>query len=149
MTEISMARRTRVTVMEDNPGDIELLRMAIAGAHFDCEMTVVGDGGEAMARVQDWRSGRVEPPDLLVLDLNLPKSEGLEILAAIRAERRLQGLPVAVLSSSSSQRDKQALEHLGIAAYLTKPADLDEYLDIGGVLKQLALGDARKQATTP
>jgi CheY-like chemotaxis protein len=138
MTQAAEATRTQVLVVEDNPADVELLRWALHGADVQCDLTVIDDGGEALAFVQQ-RGKYLEShrPDLAILDLNLPKYDGLEILEAMRANAAFAGVTVAVLSSSSSPRDRARMEAFNIARYITKPPDLDEYLRIGFILKEL------------
>jgi DNA-binding response OmpR family regulator len=79
-------------------------------------------------------------PALAIIDLNVPKHDGAEILKKIRTSRRLADLPVLIMSSSSSPRDRARLFELGIGRYVTKPADLDEFLKIGQVVKELLGG---------
>src|SRR5215469_1050084 len=119
--------KLRVLVIEDNPADVELLRWALEGAQVDCDLTVLEDGGEALAFIQQRGkyAGRT-PPDLAILDLNLPKYDGIELLEAMRAVADFDSTPVAVLSSSSSPRDRSRMEAYQIVKYITKPPDLDE-----------------------
>jgi len=127
-----------VLVVEDNPADVELLRWALDGAAVDCDLTVIDDGGEALAFVQ--QRGKYfasTAPDLAILDLNMPKYDGMEILEAMRASKVFAAVPVAVLSSSSSPRDRARMEAYNIGRYITKPPDLDEYLRIGFIVKEL------------
>jgi CheY-like chemotaxis protein len=131
-------RKCQVLVVEDNPADVELLRWALDSAAVAYDLTVIEDGGEALAFVQ--QRGKYfasTAPDLAILDLNLPKYDGLEILEAMRASRVFAGVPVAVLSSSSSPRDRAKMEAYNIGRYITKPPDLDEYLRIGLIVKEL------------
>jgi len=131
-------RRSQVLVVEDNPADVELLRWALDGAAVDCDLTVIDDGGEALAFVQ--QRGKYfasTAPDLAILDLNMPKYDGMEILEAMRASKVFAAVPVAVLSSSSSPRDRARMEAYNIGRYITKPPDLDEYLRIGFIVKEL------------
>lgn len=124
----------RVLVIEDNPADVELLRMALDDARLSCELTVLDDGGSALAAFSDARSTlRV---DLIVLDLNLPKYDGLELLDAARRGGRFTSVPIAVLSSSSSPREQARIEEYGRVTYMTKPTELDEYLSIGSKLRE-------------
>ena len=130
--------KPQVLVVEDNPADVELLRWALDSAAVDCELTVIDDGGEALAFVQ--QRGKYfasTVPDLAILDLNLPRYDGVEILEAMRASRVFASVPVAVLSSSSSPRDRARMEAFNIGRYITKPPDLDEYLRIGLIVKEL------------
>src|SRR4051794_377903 len=131
MTMERNVRRAHVLVVEDNPGDVELLRWAFGRANLDCELIVIEDGAEAMAFVQQrGKYADAVPPDLAILDLNLPKYDGLEILGGMRANRAFATVPVAVLSSSSSPRDRAKMEVFRIARYLIKPPDLEEFLRI-------------------
>ncbi|HVW83060.1 MAG TPA: response regulator [Bryobacteraceae bacterium] len=133
-----MDHRPRILLIEDNPGDVDLLRLAMKTAGFDCDLTVLDDGGEAIAMVR--RQGKyadVSPPDLAILDLNVPKNDGIEIIESMRASDVFRDTQVVVLSSSSSPRDYAKLEKFHIARYITKPPDLDEFLNIGAQIKQL------------
>src|SRR5260370_28235156 len=92
--------------VDENPADVRLLRLALDNADLDCELIVIEDGAEALAFVrQQGQDARNSPPDLAVLDFNLPKSDGLQILKAMRENRAFTGVPVAVLSSGLSPRD--------------------------------------------
>ena len=87
-------------------------------------------------------------PDLAVLDLNLPKIGGLEILEAMRASRAFAGIPVAILSSTSSPRERAKIDAFGVDRFITKPLDLEEFLRIGVTLKTL-LTEARRGGQSP
>ena len=130
-----------VLLVEDNPGDVELLRLALKTAGFECDLTVLDDGGEAIAMVKgQGKYADVAPPDLAILDLNVPKNDGIEIIESMRASEVYRDTQVVVLSSSSSPRDYARLERFHIARYITKPPDLDEFLNIGSQLKSLVFG---------
>ena len=138
MSENPESPMAQILVIEDNPADVELLRWALDAAGVKCELTVIEDGGEALAFVrQRGPYQNTQKPDLTILDLNLPKYDGIEILEAIRASEYFADVPVAVLSSSSSPRDRARMEAFSIGRYITKPPDLDEYLQIGSVVKEL------------
>jgi CheY-like chemotaxis protein len=128
--------RLQILVIEDNPADVELLRLALAEAGLVCDLTVIVDGAAALALIL--QMGEEErAPHLAILDLNLPKHDGLEILEKIRATRSLTTLPIVILSSSSSPRDRARIEKFGVGRYLVKPPSLDEFLRIGLVVKEL------------
>ena len=127
-----------ILLIEDNPGDVDLLRLAFSNARFECELTVLDDGGEALALVrQEGKYATLQPPDLAILDLNIPKNDGLEILEAMRANGMYAEVPVAVFSSSSSPRERAAMERFRIRRFITKPSDLEEFMKIGSLVKEL------------
>ncbi len=138
------SNKVRILLIEDNPADVELLRRALLGAQVDFELTLLEDGAEALAFLRRIEANRGESsPDLTVLDLNLPKNDGLEVLQAMRSSAAFGEAPIAVLSSSSSAKERARLEPYRIGRYITKPADLDEYMEIGFVLKDLLAGVRR------
>jgi CheY-like chemotaxis protein len=103
-----------------------------------CELTVIEDGAEALEFIRQLDNSLPSAiPDLTILDLNLPKTDGFEILQAMRAERVFAGVPVAVLSSSSSPRERARIDVFQVEQYITKPADLDEFMKIGQIVKSL------------
>jgi CheY-like chemotaxis protein len=141
MTDTRHKMKPRILLVEDNPGDVELLRLALKTAGFECDLTVLDDGGEAIAMVKgQGKYADVAPPDLAILDLNVPKNDGIEIIESMRASEVYRDTQVVVLSSSSSPRDYARLERFHIARYITKPPDLDEFLNIGSQLKSLVFG---------
>lgn len=134
--------RARLLVIEDNPADVELLRYVLDSAEVQCELTVIHDGGEALAFVQ--RRGKYSEmplPHLAIVDLNLPRYDGIEILEAMRDSQVFSGTPVVVMSSSSSPSDRSRIEELRIGRYLTKPPDLDGYMRVGIMVKQMLDGN--------
>jgi len=136
--------KVHILIIEDNPADVELLRRALASAQLDYELTLLEDGAEALAFLRRLQTDKDErSPDLTVLDLNLPKNDGVEVLQAMRANRAFGAAPVAVLSSSASTRERARIEQFGIGRYITKPADLDEFLNIGFILKELLMERGR------
>jgi CheY-like chemotaxis protein len=143
---VRLARlKPQIFVVEDNPGDVMLLKMALEDAEVDCELTVVSDGGEALAYVQQLGT---QAPDLVLLDLNLPKNDGIEILSVLRRNPSFLEVPVVILTSSSSPREMARIEGLQITRYLTKPLDFDEYLKIGVILKNLLKERTTRGAST-
>jgi len=112
--------------------------MALREASIACELVVFDDGREIIEHIRQHdsvESGSV--PDLIVLDLNLPKSDGLEILQVIRDAPAFAKVPVAVLSSSSSPRERAKLERFHIREFIVKPSDLEEYLRIADIVRVL------------
>jgi CheY-like chemotaxis protein len=130
--------KARILVIEDNPVDVYLLRRALADAEVDCELTVIEDGAEAITRVRRQGNYTGTPiPDLAIVDLNLPKHDGLEVLEAMQSSGAFTEVPVAVLTSSVSRRDREMAETLHVSQFITKPPDLQGFLEIGSLLKKL------------
>lgn len=136
-------RRLRVLHVEDNIGDVRLIAEALRETGRDHEIAVAFDGVEALDYLH--RRGRYAGawrPELILLDLNLPKKSGLEVLAEINADRDLRQIPVVVLTSSSAPQDISRAYALNANCYITKPADLNELFDVVGELeKHWANGD--------
>jgi nitrogen-specific signal transduction histidine kinase/ActR/RegA family two-component response regulator len=131
-------RKVRIVLVDDNPADVGLLRLALDNADLDCELIVIDDGAEALAFVRtQGQDARNSPPDLAVLDFNLPKSDGLQILKAMRENRAFTGVPVAVLSAGLSPRDMAKIQEFTLARYITKPSTLEDFLKIGSSFKAL------------
>jgi signal transduction histidine kinase/ActR/RegA family two-component response regulator len=142
------ARKVRVLLVDDNPADVSLFRMALEDAEFNCELTVIDDGAEALAFVgQQRQKAGNHTPELAVLDLNLPKSNGLEILEAMSKTPAFANVPVAVMSSVLSPSDLAKIQRFKVAHYITKPSTLEEVLRIGFALKQLVQNDAGGRST--
>lgn len=131
----------KIFLAEDNPADVYLLRVALgvdANAHI--ELVVVHDGEAALEFV--YGRGRFSAetrPDLIVLDLNLPMTEGSDVLRSIRESERLRDVPVVILTSSDSPRDRATAERLGADGYITKPSDLDDFLSLGEKLRAFVM----------
>ena len=133
-----MPKKVRILVVEDNPADVELLRWALECAALDYELTVIGDGTAALEFAQQQGKYADAPiPDLALLDLNLPRHSGLEVLQALRANRAFAKMPVAIVSSSTLSRERKNLEPYGVGRFITKPSELDEFLRIGLSVKEL------------
>ena len=121
----------QILLVEDNPGDVRLTREALKEAKFRNTLQVVGDGVEALAylRQQGQYSGAVRP-HLIMLDLNLPRMDGREVLAAIKKDADLRRIPVVVLSSSQAETDIARAYELHANCYVTKPVDIDHFLQV-------------------
>jgi chemotaxis family two-component system response regulator Rcp1 len=121
----------QILLVEDNPGDVRLTREALKEAKFRNTLQVVGDGVEALAylRRQGQYSGAMRP-HLIMLDLNLPRMDGREVLAAIKKDADLRRIPVVVLSSSEAETDIARAYELHANAYVTKPVDIGHFLQV-------------------
>ena len=135
---IGMTRPIRVLIAEDNPGDVFLLQQVLDGMVPHPEVAVVNDGGKALEwinRVE--RDLSLPTPDVILLDLNLPKYDGAEILERIRSSWRLRGARVVIVTSSNSPRDRERVAELGATAYFRKPSDWDEFMKLGDVVRDV------------
>ena len=129
------AQPFRVLLVEDNPADAELTRDAMNENRPDLEMSVVIDGVQAIEYVR--RSGPYTSkmrPDLILLDLNIPRVNGKEVLAAVKAEAGLRMIPIIILTSSSAEKDIFESYELGANCYVIKPLDLHSFQEIVGSL---------------
>ena len=128
----------RILVIEDNRSDVFLLDRALKKQEFRFELIHLLSGGEALAFIhrQGIHAGAATPT-LILVDLNLSKYKGEDILREIRGAGYLAGVPVCVWSSSQSRRDAAFLKELGIAQFIPKPTGLDQFMEIGKVVKDL------------
>jgi two-component system, chemotaxis family, response regulator Rcp1 len=129
-----------ILLVEDNAADVYLFEKALENAQLRFELTVIRDGAEALAFVRrEGQYANSAAPDLAVLDLNLPKNGGLQVLRAIRESNDLARMPVAVVSSSASPQDLAKTHSLGVERHFTKPPDLEAFLQIGQIFKDMLL----------
>jgi DNA-binding response OmpR family regulator len=129
----------RVLLIEDNPADVELIREALNSAELEPVFRLAADFEEAKISMQDILAGETAP-EVILLDLNLPKGSGLELLQIFRASAMFQRIPVIVVSSSSAPRDRDRAAQLGALHYFRKPTELDEFMRLGQlVLSSLSL----------
>jgi two-component system, chemotaxis family, response regulator Rcp1 len=120
-----------ILLVEDNPGDVRLMREALASNGMAKMLKVVEDGEEALSFLNRIGSFQGAPrPDLIFLDLNLPRKDGREVLAEIKASTELRRIPVIVLTTSESDNDVDKAYELHANCYVRKPTDLDEYLSV-------------------
>src|SRR5918995_1902381 len=121
----------QVLLVEDNPGDVRLTKEALKEGKLLNQLTVVGDGVEALAflRKEGIYADALQP-ELILLDLNLPKKDGREVLAEIKADPNLKTIPVVVLTTSSAEQDVLRSYELQAASYITKPVDLEQFITV-------------------
>src|SRR5260370_24061935 len=132
-----------ILLAEDNPADVYLIREALHEHGVDCPIRVVSDGRDVL-RIISSEQPEEEAQDLglIILDLNLPRHDGIEILQKLRETPRLAHVPVVVMTSSDSPRDHAMANSLGATCYLRKPSRLDQFMSMGAVFKDL-LGQAK------
>ena len=121
----------QVLLVEDSPGDVRLTREAFQDANQAIELHVAQDGVEAMAFLnQEPPHGNAPRPDLILLDLNLPRMDGREVLARIKADANLKTIPTIILTTSEAEADIVKSYQLQANAYVTKPVQLDEFEEL-------------------
>jgi len=150
-----MEQLGRILMVEDDPKDVELTLMALEDYKLANEVVVTRDGEEALDYLYCRGKFTTRTPDnpaVLLLDLKLPKVDGLEVLQQIRSDEKLRMIPVVVLTSSHEERDMVASYQLGVNAYVVKPVDFHEFLnavkELGifwAVINQPPPGSMRKQ----
>lgn len=120
-----------VLLVEDSPGDVRLTREALRDAKVALALHVASDGLEAMEFLRsEGRFSGVPRPNLILLDLNLPKLDGREVLQAIKGDPSLMSIPVVILTTSESQADVMRSYQLHANCFITKPLDIDAFIEI-------------------
>jgi CheY-like chemotaxis protein len=135
---ISTARPAEMTIVlvEDNGGDVFLVRTALQLHGLAHELQVLRDGEEAL-RFVDAVETEAQAPDLVLLDLNLPKRNGDDILKRLRSTIHGRNIPVIIMTSSDSRTDRERLAALGANAYFRKPISFDDFVRLGDVIEQV------------
>lgn len=120
-----------ILLVEDNPGDVRLTQEGLKEGRVQNELRVVGNGEEALAYLRkEGKYREVERPDLILLDLNLPKKNGHEVLVQIKEDPDLRRIPVVVLTSSKAEEDILKTYNLYANCYITKPVDLEQFIEV-------------------
>ncbi|MBI3604092.1 MAG: response regulator [Nitrospirae bacterium] len=129
-----------ILLVEDNPGDVRLTKEALSASKLSNQLHVVPDGVEALAYLHQQGPYAQQPrPDLILLDLNLPKKDGREVLADIKADPLLKRIPVVVLTTSQAEQDILKTYELHANCYVTKPVDLDQFVEVVRSIKDFWL----------
>lgn len=126
-----------ILLIEDNTADVGLVRRALEEHEIEGELLVISDGETAIKIIDAFDSQPVSCPDLIILDLNLPRRSGHEVLEHIRSTTKCRDASVVVMSSSGVQEDRFKSAQLGVARYLRKPLKLDEFISLGAVFKEV------------
>jgi CheY-like chemotaxis protein len=120
----------QILLIEDNPGDVRLMREALRDVSEGAELKVVSDGAQALRYLRRQEEfADAARPSLIFMDLNLPKSDARELLQEIKSDSEIRGIPVAVLTTSDAERDIREAYELHANCYLRKPGDLHSYLE--------------------
>ncbi len=120
-----------ILLVEDNSGDARLAREALRDAKVRNNLTWISDGTEALAFLRrEGKYHRAPRPDLILLDLNLPRKDGREVLTEIKADEKFRRIPVVILTTSQAEEDVLRAYHLNANCYITKPVDLDQFMKV-------------------
>ena len=141
-----MENMVQILLVEDNPADIYLIREALKEYQVECTVRTASDGKDVLEMLErDTESWR---PDLIILDLNLPRHDGIEILQKARSTTATASVPVVVLTSSDSPRDRAEATRSGATRYLRKPSNLEHFLALGAVFKELCESTATNSSAS-
>jgi CheY-like chemotaxis protein len=131
VTQFEGERQIEVLLVEDDPGDVMMTREAFQDYKLHNELHVVSDGAEAMAFLRHEGEYADRPrPDLVLLDLNLPRMDGRQVLEAIKSDPELASIPVVVLTTSENEDDVLRSYSLHANAYVTKPVDFQRFIEV-------------------
>jgi two-component system response regulator len=126
-----MARPIEVLLVEDDPGDVVLTKEAFADNKVGNNLHVVSDGEEALRFLrQEGEFAESPRPDLILLDLNLPRKDGREVLEEVKEDPELRRIPVVILTTSEAEEDILRSYHLHANAYVAKPVDFDQFIKV-------------------
>jgi CheY-like chemotaxis protein len=133
-------RAIEILLVEDNPGDVRLTQEALKENKIRNNLHVARDGVEAMKFLRKMNDLKDAPrPDLILLDLNLPKKDGREVLAEIKTDDNLRSIPVVILTTSDAEDDVARAYHMYANCYIRKPIDLNRFIDVVKVIENFWL----------
>jgi len=141
------AHDLRLLLVEDNPGDVWLMKEALRLAQVPAEVTVAHDGVEASRYLHQVEANGSDGPDLVLLDLNLPRRNGREVLADIKRSAVLRAIPVVILSSSNSDEERRQVYQLKAEGFVIKPTGLPAYVEMIKGMEKFWAGQAELRPT--
>jgi CheY-like chemotaxis protein len=128
----------KILLAEDNRGDVLLVREALLAHRIEYELFLVSDGAHALDFIDQIGNNHTAPcPDVFLLDLNLPKADGHEVLERFRKHPLCTSTPVVIVTSSDTPRDRERVARLGAARYFRKPMEIDEFMQLGALVKEV------------
>jgi chemotaxis family two-component system response regulator Rcp1 len=136
-----MGKRQQILIIDDNPADVYLIRAAITAANIDADLQVIKDGEQAIQFFDQTDQDALEPcPALVILDINLPRKQGGEVLQHMRNSARCRAARVVAVSTSESPRDREEMMRLGADNYFHKPSEFSDFMKLGDLLRALLSG---------
>jgi two-component system, chemotaxis family, response regulator Rcp1 len=136
-SQAKVERQFEVVLTEDNQGDVFLVREALQLHGVRAHLTVHRDGEQMDQLINQIETGKAPCPDLFLLDLNLPKRNGEALLARMRQSPLCAHVPIIIVTSSDSPNDRETMARLGANGYFRKPSDFDEFMKLGGTVKNM------------
>jgi len=131
----------QILIVEDNPADANLIEEALAEAQLNCGLSIMRDGARAIEFIERLDADASHPcPDLILLDLNLPKVSGQEVLNRLRLIPRCKDVKVLIISSSNAPADRDRSMQLGASEYFRKPSSLEQFMALGSLVRALLEG---------
>jgi CheY-like chemotaxis protein len=131
MSDLGTCKPVEILLVEDSPGDVRLTKEALKDSKVANHITVAEDGVEAMALLRrEGEYAEAVRPDLILLDLNLPRKDGRQVLAELKADEDMRSIPVIILTTSQAEEDIIRTYDLHANCYITKPVDLDQFLNV-------------------
>jgi len=141
-------QRFQILVVEDSEPDVLLVREALERAGLESEIQVLDDGEKAVDFIEQLeRDNTASPPQLVLLDLNLPRMTGGQVLERLRRSAPCGQIPVVILTSSDSPKDKAEASQLRATRYFRKPSRLEEFMRLGQVVRDLLLGESSQASS--
>ena len=123
-------------MVEDNIGDIFLVQEAIAAHQLDADVYMMNDGEQALQFFRQLKEAQIRCPDILLLDLNLPKTDGFQVLAQLRSSATCKQMPIIIMTSSAATTDINEGAAYNVNEYFSKPSTYTEFLAIGDIIKK-------------
>jgi CheY-like chemotaxis protein len=146
----SGSRPPVIMLVEDNPADLRLTQEVLEEADFEHRLLVARDGEQALAMLRQQPPHQDLPlPDLVLLDLNIPRKNGLEVVAAVKQDRRLKRIPVIILSTSRAETDFAAAYDAHANAFVTKPTDWGEFAELARHIRDFWLKSVQRWPRVP
>lgn len=140
--DLTVGRPMEILLVEDSLMDARVTMEALKTSQMKHRLTLIRDGEEALEFLnQQGKFARAPRPDVILLDLHLPKRDGLEVLSEVRGDFDLKSIPVVVLTSSDAEEDRERCRVLDVDSYITKPVNLSKFLDVVRQLKRFWLKD--------
>ena len=122
-----------ILLVEDSQIDIDLTLLAFSRNHFNQPVKVTRDGAETLELIEQWKTG-LTPPQLILMDINIPKVSGLEVLRVLKSQKNTCHIPVVMLTSSTNETDLRTAYSYGANSYIIKPVDFEKFIQLSSIL---------------